>query len=108
MRSFESSRSFRRLILIIMPPTSTRSHIHGPSHTPRREAEPELWPTKPIVLLWAGALLCTGAGELLPGHSAPIVALASTNVSDKLMHFGAYAMIAFMAAFGFRLRTAIR
>jgi len=90
-----------------MSPTSTGSQLQRSSHTPRREPEPELWP-KAIVLLWAGALLCTGAGELLPGDSAPIIALASTNVSDKLMHFGAYAIIAFVPAFGFRLRNAIR
>lgn len=61
-----------------------------------------------ILLLWAGALLFAAGGELLPGSSAPIVALSRTNVSDKLMHFGIYSVIAFIPAFGLCFRTAIR
>lgn len=61
-----------------------------------------------ILLLWAGALLLAAWGELIPGGSAPIMALSRTNVSDKVVHFGTYSVIAFIPAFGLGLRTAIR
>jgi VanZ family protein len=61
-----------------------------------------------ILLVWAGALLLAAWGELIPGSSAPIMALSRTNVSDKLLHFGTYSVIAFIPAFGLGFRTAIR
>jgi VanZ family protein len=61
-----------------------------------------------ILLLWAGALLLAAWGEMLPGSSAPIVALSRTNLSDKLMHFGTYSVIAFIPAFGLGFHTAMR
>ena len=58
-----------------------------------------------VLPLWAGLLLCASISELLPGDSAPIMAVA--NVNDKLLHFSAYAVVAFVPAFGLRFNTAL-
>ena len=36
------------------------------------------------------------AGSLLPDNSLPVRALGRLNISDKLQHFGAYAVLAFV------------
>lgn len=59
-----------------------------------------------VLPLWAGLLLLTSISELLPGDSAPIMAVS--HVNDKLMHFSAYAVVAFVPAFGLRFSTALR
>lgn len=58
-----------------------------------------------MLLLWAGLLVFAGISELLPGDSAPIMAVSALN--DKVVHFSVYAVIAFVPAFGLRLSTAV-
>jgi VanZ family protein len=58
-----------------------------------------------MLLLWAGLLVFAGISELLPGDSAPIMAVSALN--DKFVHFSVYAVIAFVPAFGLRLSTAV-
>ena len=58
-----------------------------------------------VLLLWAGLLLFAGISELLPGDSAPIMAVSALN--DKFLHFSVYAVIAFVPAFGLRPSTAV-
>ena len=58
-----------------------------------------------VLPLWAGLLLFASISELLPGDSAPIMAVS--NVNDKFLHFSAYAVVAFVPAFGLRFSTAL-
>jgi VanZ family protein len=58
-----------------------------------------------VLPLWAGLLLFASISELLPGDSAPIMAVSTVN--DKLLHFSAYAVVAFVPAFGLRFNTAL-
>ena len=60
---------------------------------------------KTMLLLWAGLLVFVSISELLPGDSAPIMAVSRLN--DKFLHFSAYAAMAFVPAFGLRASTAI-
>lgn len=60
-----------------------------------------------VLLVWAGLLLCTAVGELLPGDSTPIMALSESNINDKFLHFSAYAAVAFVPVFGLRLGVAL-
>ena len=60
-----------------------------------------------ILPLWAGLLLFTIISELLPGDSAPMMALSLTHVNDKVLHFSAYAVLVFIPVFGLRLSTAL-
>jgi VanZ family protein len=48
------------------------------------------------------SLVVVIVGELLPGDSAPMVLLSSTNISDKVFHFVAYMGLAFLPMLGFR------
>jgi len=48
--------------------------------------------------LWAAAFLAVIAGSLLPADSLPIRALSHFGVGDKLQHFAAYAVLAFLPA----------
>ena len=48
--------------------------------------------------LWLAALLTVMVGSLLPASSLPMRALAHFGISDKLLHFGAYAVLAFLPA----------
>jgi hypothetical protein len=59
------------------------------------------------LLVWLAAVTVVSTGELLPGNSAPMLWLGSTEISDKVVHFGAYAMLAFIPCFGFATRTGI-
>ena len=49
-------------------------------------------------LLWALAILLVIVGSLLPGSSMPMRALGQLDISDKLMHFAAYLVLAFLPA----------
>lgn len=60
-----------------------------------------------VLALWSGLLLFASIAELLPGDSAPMIALSVTDVNDKVMHFSAYAALAFVPTFGLRLTTAV-
>jgi VanZ family protein len=60
---------------------------------------------KVMLLLWAALLVFAGISELIPGDSAPIMAVSALN--DKFLHFSVYALIAFVPAFGLRLGTAV-
>lgn len=66
-----------------------------------------LYPPKIVLLLWIGLLSCTAIGELLPGDSAPLMALSRSHVNDKVLHFTAYAVVALVPAFGLRLSAAV-
>ncbi len=59
------------------------------------------------LVLWLAAVLIVITGELLPAQSAPMMWMSSMEISDKLMHFGAYAALAFIPCFGFTLGTAL-
>jgi VanZ family protein len=60
---------------------------------------------KIILPLWAGLLVFASISELLPGDSAPMMAVSQVN--DKLLHFSAYTAMAFVPAFGLRFSAAI-
>ncbi len=55
------------------------------------------------LLLWIVALVIVVTGELLPEHSAPMEFIAAAELSDKLLHFGAYTVLAFIPTLGFSL-----
>ena len=55
--------------------------------------------------LWAAAFLAVIAGSLLPADSLPIRALSHFGVGDKLQHFAAYAVLAFLPALHERWRV---
>ena len=73
-----------------------------------RQSVTDLLHSRPAIIpsLWVISLICITTGELLPGNSRPITAFDSLNVSDKLLHLVAYALLALIPTFGFRLRTA--
>ena len=50
------------------------------------------------IALWLAMLMLVAAGELLPGQSEPMMWLARSHLSDKLMHLTAYAAVAWIAA----------
>ena len=52
-------------------------------------------------------MLLVIAGELLPRNSAPMMLLTSADVSDKVMHFSAYAVLALVPAIGLQFSIAI-
>ena len=58
--------------------------------------------------LWLAAILTVIAGSLLPGDSTPIRMLDRLDISDKLQHFAAYAVLAFLPAIHERRRFVIR
>ncbi len=47
-------------------------------------------------VLWFLAILCVVVGSLLPGSSGPIQALGELPVSDKVIHFSSYVVLAFL------------
>jgi VanZ family protein len=49
-------------------------------------------------VLWLAAVIAVIVGSLLPGSSYPMQALGELNVSDKILHFAAYAVLAFLPA----------
>jgi VanZ family protein len=62
--------------------------------------------TKTVLAVWAVLLLVIATGELLPGNSAPIMLLSEFELSDKIIHFSAYAVLALVPAFGLRFQMA--
>lgn len=58
-------------------------------------------------VLWLLAMAATIVGELLPGNSAPMRLIAATHINDKTLHFTAYALLAFIPVFGFKLRRGL-
>ncbi|HEX8984992.1 MAG TPA: VanZ family protein [Bryobacteraceae bacterium] len=59
------------------------------------------------LLLWVTAAALVSTSELLPGDSAAMRWLGMLQISDKLIHFAAYTLLAFIPCFGFRWRTGI-
>ena len=53
---------------------------------------------KILRILWFLAILTVVIGSLLPGSSLPMRALDALHINDKLEHFGAYAVLAFLPA----------
>jgi VanZ family protein len=49
-------------------------------------------------ILWLAAMAVVIVGSLLPASSPAIRALDQLQVSDKLLHFAAYAVLAFLPA----------
>ena len=64
---------------------------------------------KPVLIqvLWLAALTATVVGELLPGNSTAMHWVGATHINDKTLHFTAYAVLAFLPVFGFKLRSGI-
>jgi VanZ family protein len=60
-----------------------------------------------VQVLWLLAMAATIVGELLPGNSAVMRLVAATHINDKVLHFSAYALLAFIPVFGFKLRHGI-
>jgi hypothetical protein len=56
-----------------------------------------------IWVLWVALMIGTFWGELLPGSSA-VLSLVG-RLSDKLVHFSSYTLLAFIPAVGFRRST---
>jgi VanZ family protein len=59
------------------------------------------------VLLWAITVAGVVIGELLPGNSAIMQAVAATRINDKLLHFGSYCLLTLVPATTFRRNNAI-
>ena len=66
-------------------------------------------PTKAVVFqaAWLAALIAPVIGELLPGNSLEMRWVGANHVSDKTLHFTAYALLAFLPIFGFGTRGGI-
>jgi len=45
------------------------------------------------VWVWAITVIGVILGELLPGNSAIMQAVAATHINDKILHFGAYCLL---------------
>lgn len=58
--------------------------------------------------LWTVMLAIVVSGELLPGTSPPMRWVSSTGISDKVLHFGAYTLLAGMAIVGFPQGAGVR
>src|SRR6478672_2446830 len=56
-------------------------------------------------VLWLAAAAAVIVGSLLPGSSMPMRALGELPVSDKLLHFAAYAVLAFLPSLHERWST---
>jgi VanZ family protein len=59
-------------------------------------------PWQIILVLWGVLIVCVIVGSLLPAKSPAIVALGTLHISDKILHFCAYLLVALLPAFGFR------
>jgi VanZ family protein len=59
-------------------------------------------------ILWGLAILAVIVGSLLPGDSTPIQMLGHLDVSDKIQHFGAYAVLTFLPAIHERRKFVLR
>jgi hypothetical protein len=57
---------------------------------------------------WWAALAMVIVGELLPGASAPMKWVGETGISDKVLHFGAYLVLAGIPVYGFARPRGVR
>jgi VanZ family protein len=57
-----------------------------------------------ILGLWVVLMGCVVVGSLLPGSSPVMAAVGRLQVSDKVLHFGAYLGLAVLPVMGFRER----
>ena len=66
--------------------------------------------SRPSVIIgtWTALLILVTVGELLPGNAAPMKTLSDIGLSDIAMHFGAYAVLAFVPTVGLPLKTIVR
>jgi VanZ family protein len=62
--------------------------------------------TRTVLMVWIVLLLVVATGELLPGSSAPMRLLSELALGDKIIHFCAYAVLAFLPAVGLRFSIA--
>jgi VanZ family protein len=51
--------------------------------------------------IWIVMLALVVSGELLPGTSPPMRWVSSTGISDKVLHYGAYTLLAVIPMLGF-------
>jgi VanZ family protein len=58
-------------------------------------------------LAWFACAIVVIVGSLLPDNSVPMRALGRLNISDKLQHFAAYAVLAFLPVLHERPRVAL-
>jgi VanZ family protein len=56
------------------------------------------WQRRWLRILWLASLAAVIVGSLLPASSAPMRMVGQLPVSDKLLHFAAYAVLAFLPA----------
>ncbi len=59
------------------------------------------------VWVWAITVVGVTVGELLPGNSAIMQAVAATHINDKILHFGAYCLLTLVPVAVFRRSNAI-
>ena len=57
-----------------------------------------------ILVLWALLICCVVVGSLLPAASPVMVAVGRLHISDKVLHFCAYAALSLLPVIGFRDR----
>ena len=60
-----------------------------------------------VRVLWLLAIVVVGVASLLPGDSLPMQALDRLEISDKLEHFAAYAVLALLPALHERRRIVV-
>ena len=58
-------------------------------------------------VVWSLAILAVVIGSLLPAHSLPMRMLDQLKISDKIEHFGAYALLAFLPAIHERMQRVL-
>jgi VanZ family protein len=59
---------------------------------------------KPLLILWALTICAVAVFSLLPGTAAPVVAMERLPVSDRLVHFLVYMVLALLPASSIRPR----
>jgi VanZ family protein len=57
-----------------------------------------------LMVLWAVLICCVVTGSLLPASTPVMVAVGRLNISDKVMHFGAYLALSLLPVIGFQDR----
>jgi hypothetical protein len=58
--------------------------------------------------VWIVTLVLVVTGELLPGTSLPMRWISSTGISDKVLHYGAYTLLAGIPILGFFPASGLR
>ena len=58
--------------------------------------------------VWIVTLVLVISGELLPGTSPPMRWVSSTGISDKVLHYGAYTLLAVIPILGFAPAAGVR